>query len=170
MIGALTSSTIYFRSYILTEVVHSIILVFDGIEQIFEYPTLARDFLALLCSWYEAAKDTEIWQKLRLIIVHATDVYIPLKTNQSPFNVGFVVELSKFDLNQIEDLVQRYSIQLSTSEFELLANITGGFPHLVQLSLYYSKRYRMPLKAVLKDATTEREIFNRHLNYLLLRL
>lgn len=170
MIGALTSSTIYFRSYILVEVTHPILLAFDGIEQIFEYPTLARDFLALLRSWYEAAKDAEIWKKLRLIIVHATDVYIPVKTNQSPFNVGLVVELSKFNLNQIEDLLQRYSFQVSTSEFELLANITGGFPHLVQLSLYYSKRYRVPLEAVLKDATTEQGIFNRHLNYLFLRL
>lgn len=154
-IGALTSCTIYVRSYILTEVFHPIILAFDGIDQIFEYPALVRDFLALLRSWYEVAKDVDIWKKLRLIIVHATDIYIPVKTSQSPFNVGLVAELTAFNQNQIEDLIQRYGFQLRVSEFENLVSLTGGFPHLVQLSLYHSKRYRLPLEAVLKDAITE---------------
>ena len=170
MIGVLTSSTIYFRSYILTEVTQPIILAFDEIEQIFDYPTLARDFLALLRSWYEVSKDAIVWKSLRLIIVHAADLYIPSKTSQSPFNVGIAVELTKFNVNQTEDLLQRYSFQLSTSEFELLNNVTGGFPHLIQFSLYYSKRYRVPLEDILKNASTERGIFNRDLNYLLFRL
>lgn len=169
-IGALTSCTIYVRSYILTEVSHPIILAFDGIDQIFEYPALVRDFLALLRSWYEVAKDVDIWKKLRLIIVHATDIYIPVKTSKSPFNVGLVAELNTFNENQIEDLIQRYGFQLTVSEFEDLVSLTGGFHHVVQLSLYHSKRYRIPLETVLKDAITERCIFHKNLDYLALRL
>ena len=169
-IGALTSCTIYVRSYILTEVPYPIILAFDGIDQIFEYPALVRDFLALLRSWYEVAKDVDIWKKLRLIIVHATDIYIPLKTSQSPFNVGLVAELTPFNQNQIEDLIHQYGFQLTVDEFEDLVSLTGGLPHLVQLSLYYSKRYRLPLETLLKDAMTERGIFNKTLDYLALRL
>ncbi len=169
-IGALTSCTIYVRSYILTEVTHPIILAFDGIDQIFEYPALVRDFLALLRSWYEVAKDVDIWKNLRIIIVHATDIYIPLKTSQSPFNVGFVAELTAFNQNKIEDLSQRYGFQLTAAEFEDLVSLTGGFPHLVQLSLYYSKRYRIPLKTVIKDAMTEAGVFRKNLDYLALIL
>jgi hypothetical protein len=169
-IGALTSCTIYVRSHILTEISHPIILAFDGIDQIFEYPALIRDFLALLRSWYEVAKDVDVWKKLRLIIVHATDIYIPVRKSQSPFNVGFVAELNALNHHQIEDLIQRYGFQLTVDEFEDLVSLTGGFPHLIQLSLYHSKRYRIPLINVLQDAMTEGGIFQKSLDDLALRL
>lgn len=169
-IGALTSCTVYFRSYILPKVSYPIILAFDEIDQIFDYPALTRDFLGLLRSWYEVTKDAEIWKNLRLIIVHATDIYMPIKTSQSPFNVGLVVELSAFERSQVEDLVQRYGFQLTVSELEDLISLTGGFPHLVQLSLYHSKRYGLLLETILNHSTTDQSIFNKTLDYLALRL
>lgn len=111
-------------------------------------------------SWYEVAKDVDIWKKLRLIIVHATDIYIQVKTSQSPFNV-IVAELTTFNKNQIEDLIQRYGFQLTVCEFEYLVSLTGGLSHLVQLSLYHSKRYRLPLETVVKDAISERKVFKK---------
>lgn len=169
-IGTLTSCTVYLRSYILTEVSQPLILAFDSIDQIVDYPVLARDFFALLRSWYEMAKDVEIWKKLRLIIVHATDIYIPVKTSQSPFNVGLVTELTALNQTQLEDLVQRRGFQLTVSEFGKLISLTGGFPHLVQLCLYQSKRYGIPLISVLENATTKESIFNQTLEYLAFRL
>ena len=46
--GALINCTIYFRDYLLKEISHPMILAFDEVNQLFEYPNIARDFLALL--------------------------------------------------------------------------------------------------------------------------
>lgn len=74
--GALVNCTIYFRDYILKEISYPAILAFDEINQLFEYPSIARDFLALLRSWHEEGKNVDVWQKLRLLIVNSTDVKI----------------------------------------------------------------------------------------------
>jgi hypothetical protein len=87
--GALINSTIYFQGYILKEIFNPIVLALDGIDQLFQYPELAGDFFVLLRSWYEETKDTSVWQKLRVVMAHSVEVYIPLPTNRSPFNVDW---------------------------------------------------------------------------------
>ncbi|MBD2664646.1 AAA-like domain-containing protein [Richelia sinica FACHB-800] len=60
-------------------------------------------FFGLLRALHEEGKRREIWQKLRLVIVHSTEVYISLDINQSPFNVDLSVELPEFNNQQILD-------------------------------------------------------------------
>ncbi|HEY9597988.1 MAG TPA: AAA-like domain-containing protein, partial [Cyanophyceae cyanobacterium] len=67
-VGALVSCAIYFQNYILQEISNPIILAFDEINRILEYPNIARDFLSLLRSWHERSKDTSDWQRVRMII------------------------------------------------------------------------------------------------------
>ncbi len=52
---------------------------------------------------HEQGKNNPDWQRLRLIIVHSKEVYIPLNINQSPFNVGLGIELPEFNLEQVKD-------------------------------------------------------------------
>lgn len=87
-IGSKVSCTLYLQEYLLEKIDAPVVLALDEVNRIFEYPEISRDFLPLLRSWYEDASELEIWRKLRLIVVHATEAYIPLDINQSPFNVG----------------------------------------------------------------------------------
>ena len=165
--GALINSTIYFQGYILKEISNPIVLALDGIDQLFQYPELAGDFFVLLRSWYEETKDSSVWQKLRVVMAHSVEVYIPLPTNRSPFNVGLAIELPTFNQEQVQDLAQRHQLQLTTPEIEQLMKLTGGFPYLIRLALYQSSRLNIPLKTLLQDATTDRGIYQQHLQSLL---
>jgi hypothetical protein len=165
--GALINSTIYFQGYILKEISNPIVLALDGIDQLFQYPELAGDFFVLLRSWYEETKDSSVWQKLRVVMAHSVEVYIPLPTNRSPFNVGLAIELPTFNQEQVQDLAQRHQLQLTKPEIEQLMKLTGGFPYLIRLALYQSSRLNIPLKTLLQDATTDRGIYQQHLQSLL---
>ena len=92
-IGSKVSCTLYLQEYLLEKIDAPVVLALDEVNRIFEYPEISRDFLPLLRSWYEDASELEIWQKLRLVVVHATEAYIPLDINQSPFNVGLPIRL-----------------------------------------------------------------------------
>ena len=52
-------------------------LALDEVDAVFPYPDIADNFFALLRAWYEEAKTNEVWQNLRLVLVHSTDAYIP---------------------------------------------------------------------------------------------
>lgn len=161
--GALMNSTIYFQGYILKEISNPIVLALDGIDQLFEYPELAGDFFVLLRSWYEETKDISVWQKLRVVMAHSVEVYIPLPTHRSPFNVGLAIELPTFSQEQVQDLAKRHGLQLTVSELEQLMKLTGGFPYLIRLALYESARLKIPLQTLLQDATKNTGIYQKHL-------
>lgn len=165
--GALINSTIYFQGYLLKQLSNPIVLALDGIDQLFEYPEVASDFFVLLRSWYEETKDNLAWQKLRIVIAHAVEVYIPLPTHRSPFNVGLAIELPTFSPEQVQDLAERHKLQLTNPELEQLMKLTGGFPYLVRLALYQSARLKIPVQALLQDATKTTGIYQQHLQSLL---
>jgi len=163
-IGSLVNCTHYFQEYLLKNISSPLILALDEINQLFAYPNLTRDFLSLLRHWYERTKDIALWQQLRLVIAHSTDVYIPLKTNQSPLNVGLAVELPRFTEQEVEKLAQLHKLKLTVSELEQLMELTRGFPYLVRLALYQSVRRNLPLEQLLPDAATGTGIFSDHLH------
>ncbi|MFB8789676.1 MAG: AAA-like domain-containing protein [Potamolinea sp.] len=168
--GALINTTIYFQGYILKELSNPIVLALDGINQLFEYPELAGDFFVLLRSWYEETKDISVWHKLRVVMAHSVEVYIPLPTNRSPFNVGLAIELPTFNQEQVQDLAERHGLQLTKSELEQLMKFTSGFPYLIRLALYQSARLKIPLQMLLQDATKDTGIYQQHLQYQLWNL
>jgi hypothetical protein len=161
--GALINSTIYFQGYLLKELSNPMVLALDGIDQLFEYPEVAADFFVLLRSWYEETRDISVWQKLRVVIAHAVEVYIPLPTHRSPFNVGLAIELPTFNQEQVQDLAERHGLQLTKPELEQLMKLTGGFPYLIRLALYQSARLKIPVQTLLQDATSPAGIYQQHL-------
>ena len=86
--GSKVSCTIYLQQYVLTQISSPLVLALNEVNRIFEYPKIAREFLALLQSWHEEAKRIKTLEKLRLIVLHSTEIYIPLRLTESPFNVG----------------------------------------------------------------------------------
>jgi len=79
-IGSSVSCTLYLHA-ILEQLDHALILAFDEVNQIFEYPKIAKNFLPLLRSWYEETKEVSIWRNLRLVVIHSTEIYVPLQFN-----------------------------------------------------------------------------------------
>ncbi|MEH2325000.1 MAG: AAA-like domain-containing protein [Nostoc sp.] len=162
--GDLMNCTIYFQGYVLQEIPTPVILALDEVNKLFEYPQLTRDFLRLLRSWYEETRDISIWQKLRVLIVKSTDIYINLDINKSPFNVGLAIELPTFTRLQLEDLAQRHGLEMTALQFEQLMALTGGFPYLVRLAFYHSVQYQIPVDDILQNATNDTGIFSDYLH------
>jgi hypothetical protein len=163
-IGSKISCCLYFRNHILKQIDSPLILSLDELQYLFEHPLVAKDVLPLFRSWYEEAKREPIWQKLRLIIVHSTEIYVPLQLKQSPFNVGLPIELSVFSLEQIEQLAQRYGLQWTHTEAaKQLMAMVEGHPALVHMAIYHLSRGEISFAQFLDTAATLSGIYSHHL-------
>ncbi|MCC3531313.1 MAG: AAA-like domain-containing protein [Microcoleus sp. PH2017_22_RUC_O_B] len=153
----------YFEKYILPQIDSPLILGLDEIDRVFQYPDIAEDFLGLLRAWHEESKRRDIWKKLRLIVVHSTEVYIPMNINQSPFNVGLPVDLPEFNAGQIQDLAARHNLSWSDAEVEQLMATVGGHPYLVRVALYHISRSDLTLNQLKETAASDAGIYSDHL-------
>ncbi len=163
-LGSKISCTLYFQDYLLESIDTYLVLALDEVNQIFEHPQVAKDFLPLLRSWYEEAKRLAIWQKLRCIVVHSTEIYVPLQLNQSPFNVGLPIQLDSFSQEEVQLLAQRYGLDWADGEeARQLMSMVGGHPALVSLALYHLSRREITLSQLLETAHTANGIYHNHL-------
>lgn len=163
-LGSKISCTAYFRNYLLPEISTPLIFALDEVNQIFEHPQVAKDFLPLLRSWFEEAKIYPLWQKLRLIVVHSTEIYVPLQLNQSPFNVGLPIQLNTFDRVAVQELARRYGLDWEHGvQTEQLMDLVGGHPMLVNIALYHLSRGDLTLTQLLETAPTATGIYSYHL-------
>jgi serine/threonine protein kinase len=163
VLGSKNKCTKYFQRYLLAAKETPLVLGLDEVDLIFQYPKIAADFFGLLRAWHEKAKNEEIWKKLRLVIVHSKEVYIPLNINQSPFNVGLPIDLPELTLSQIADLVQRHQLDWQPTQIKQLLMLTGGHPYLVRQALYQIARGRIDWENLLKSSPTEEGIYGNHL-------
>ena len=165
--GSNYNCTDYFENYLLAAIDTPIVLALDEVDVVFNYPEIATDFFGLLRAWYEKTKygddSSEVWQNLRLLVVHSTEVYIPLNINQSPFNVGFSIELPDFTREQVQDLATRYELNWTTEYVEQLMALIGGNPYLVQLALHHISREEITLEQLLETAVAEDGIYSNYL-------
>ncbi|NJS11389.1 MAG: TIR domain-containing protein [Microcoleus sp. CSU_2_2] len=153
----------YFEKYLLPQIDTPLVLGLDEIDRVFQYPDIAEDFLGLLRAWHEESKRRDIWKKLRLIVVHSTEVYIPMNINQSPFNVGLPVDLPEFNAQQIQDLAARHNLNWSDAEVGELMAIVGGHPYLVRVALYHISRADLTLDELKESAIADAGIYSDHL-------
>ncbi|BAT56895.1 hypothetical protein NOS3756_59070 (plasmid) [Nostoc sp. NIES-3756] len=174
-IGSKVSCTLYMQNYLLAKIDAPVVLALDEVNKIFEYPQICGDFLALLRSWYEDASELAVWQKLRLLVVHATEVYIPLDINQSPFNVGLPIRLPEFSLEQMQDLAIRHGLHCAKGEVGVqrlasLVAMIGGHPYLARVAFYQLANQELTLEHLLQDAPTISGIYSNHLRHHLANL
>lgn len=168
--GSKTSCQSYFEEYLLAQLDSPLVVGLDEVDRVFQFLPLADDFFALLRAFHEEAKSSEVWKKLRLVVVHSTEVYIPLNINQSPFNVGLPVELPEFLQGQVQDLAHRHGLNLTQNQVEQLMTWVGGHPYLVRVALYHIARQEMMLEKLIQLAPTETSPYKDHLRRHLLVL
>jgi transcriptional regulator with XRE-family HTH domain len=163
------NTTDYFEDYLLAQLTNPMILALDKVDRVFEHPAIANDFCSLLRGWYDMARRSDhrgaIWKKIRLVVVHSTDIYGRLDINRSPLaGVGLTIRLLDFNLEQMQDLARRHGLDwVSNQEVEQLMAMVGGHPYLVQLAFEYLKSQKVTLEKLLPIASTEASPFSDHL-------
>lgn len=164
MIGSNQCCKAFFDQYLLPAISTPLTLGLDEVDRVFESPEIADDFFGLLRALHEEAKRRDIWKKFRLIVVHSTEVYIPLDINKSPFNVGLPIELPEFNSGQVQELAKRHGLDWQENDqVEKLMNLVGGHPYLLRLGMYHIARQDVTLERLLEDAITEGGIYSDHL-------
>lgn len=155
--------TSYFERKILPALDSPLVLGLDEVDLVFDHAAMASDFFGLLRAWHEESKSNKLWRKLKLVIVHSTEVYIPLKINQSPFNVGLPLALREFNHEQVSDLAKRHGLAFSQEDVTKLLQVVGGHPYLTRVVLYEMATFGHSLDDLLTDSSAESGPFGDHL-------
>lgn len=161
--SSILNCTYYFETYLLEECQEGLLLGLDEVDRIFQYPHITRGFLPMLRSWYEEAKTLEIWAKFRLVVAHSTEEYGLLDINQSPFNVGFPVELREFTAQQVKTLARYHRLEWNKIQLQQAIALLGGHPYLVRLAMYHLARHYITFEQLLTEAHTGAGIYEEYL-------
>lgn len=148
--GSKVSSTLYFELYIFPQINCPLFLVFNELNIVFEHINISQNFLPLIRFWYEQSRHNQTWKNIHLFLVQSTEVYVSLNINQSPFNIGLSIELPPFTVNQVQNLAERYHLNLSDTQIQELTHLVGGHPYLVHLAIYHLANNLISLENLLK--------------------
>jgi hypothetical protein len=162
--------TRYMQRYVLKELGSPLVLAMDEVECVFD-TDFRSDFFSMLRSWHNNRATTPIWKQLDLALVTSTEPYQLIENlNQSPFNVGQVIELSDFSAEQVADLLGRHGSPLSAPEGQQLMELLGGHPFLVRRALYLVASGQLTVAELFETAVEDRGPFGDHLRYHLFRM
>ena len=164
-LGCKMSCNLVLQSHILKQVETPLVVAFEEVNELLSYPSVAHEFFTLLRFWHERVKVDEQWQNLRLIMVHSTEIYLSLDTNQSPLNVGLGIDLQPFTLEESRELLCRHNLELDEPDFQQLFQLTGGHPYLLRLTLYYLASRTLTLPQIFGNAATDTGIYHNHLHH-----
>jgi hypothetical protein len=162
MVGTTLATQEYFESHLLFDLGTPLTIGLDAVDRIFDYPHLCNDFFSLLRSLHEAGKHIEILSKLRLIVSHAAEVYIPLDINRSPFNVGISIEVDEFSRDRIELLATKHQLNWTDPEIDRLMELIGGHPFLVRLLMFEAASKSIDLTTAIATASSRGGIFDKY--------
>ncbi|RAM51814.1 MAG: hypothetical protein C6Y22_09810 [Hapalosiphonaceae cyanobacterium JJU2] len=162
--GRKISCSLYFKNYLLKQIKRPVLLVLEQADRFFEHAELAQEFFTLLRSWQEEGRRDPIWQKLRLVVVYSTEVYVSLDINHSPFNIGLPLDLPEFTEDQVKELARRHGLDWSYGyEVKRLMSLIGGHPALVRISLYNICSQKITLEQLIQEAIANGGIYRTHL-------
>ncbi len=144
----------------------NLVLILDEVDKLFPFPEIYQDFFPMLRYWYEKSRDSEVWEKLRLVIAHSTQYYGKLDINSSPFgNVGLPIKLEEFTLQEVQKLVFIHEIRLDDAK--AIMQMIGGHPYLIRLAFYQLSKKEIKINQLVTNSSVNESIYHPHLQEIL---
>lgn len=170
-LGQVQKTTNYVTKHLLKELPDMQLLVaMDEVERMFASP-FRSDFFSMLRSWYNSRARGNDWARFNVALVTSTEPYqFIADLNQSPFNVGTVVELKDFTSAQVSDLNQLHGNPLSAEQVAKISELLGGHPYLTRKALYLLASKRTTFDELVKNAKEDDGPFGDHLRNHLFRM
>lgn len=162
------ATTRYFSQHILT-LEQPILFAMDNVDKVFENSDVATPLCNMLASWHRQSRVPNTlgrrWAKLRIVLAHATDVYLDWDINHSPLQgIGYVPDLLDWDSQQIKQFAEIYGVDLTQQDIQQLRGLIGGHPYLVRLAVeYLYDNQGSNIETLLQIATTSASPFNDYL-------
>jgi hypothetical protein len=108
----------------------------DEVDRVFD-TNFRNDFFGMLRSWHNSRAIYSSLDTLDLVLVTSTEPYQLIDDlNQSPFNVGQIIELEDFTPEQVAELNRRHNFPFDANSLQQLLRLLGGHPYLVRKALY----------------------------------
>jgi len=146
------------------------VLAMDEVESIFD-TDFQSDFFSMLRNWHNSRSTDAAWKRVNLALVTSTEPYQLIENlNLSPFNVGEVLPLGDFSMEQMADLNRRHGRPFDPPRLEQLMRLLNGHPYLVRRALYLIASNRITVADLFTQATHDRGPFGDHLRHHLFRL
>ena len=125
----------------------------------------------MLRSWHNSRARGGDWKRFNLALVTSTEPYqFIADLNQSPFNVGQVLELGDFTLEQVSELNDRHHQPLTVNQVGQLYELLCGHPYLTRRALYLVASGRDSFNQLLDTAYEDNGPFGDHLRNYLFRM
>jgi diguanylate cyclase (GGDEF)-like protein len=162
--GHKLNCTLYLQDQVLRIFDNPVVLFLRHIDALLPYPWVTQELFPLLRGWFEDARWLEQWQKLRLVMTHDTEIYVPLKLYQSPFNVGLSVRLPEFTQEQVQALAHAYDLSwFQQHHASALTELVGGHPYLVAIACHHLATQAPAFATFLAQASFPAGIYGDHL-------
>jgi hypothetical protein len=156
--------------YLLREVGGPLVIAMDEVERIFDTP-FRDDFFSMLRSWHNKRALEKVWKQCDLVLVTSTEPYQLIKDlNQSPFNVGVVVNLEDFTHAEVARLNALHGAPFGGETEARLMRLLNGHPYLTRRALYLVAKGQVSAAGLFEQARDDRGPFGDHLRYHLFRL
>ena len=167
-LSSIRRCTRYMERYILKELDAPLLLAMDEVDIIFDTPCRS-DFFGMLRSWHNSRAINPLWKNLDLTLVTSTEPYQFIDDlNQSPFNVGEIIEPTDFSEGHVADLAGRHGLPVALSK-RLIA-LLGGHPYLTRRALYLLAIGRFSTEELFQKAGRDHGPFGDHLRSHFFRL
>jgi hypothetical protein len=166
--------TRYVERRILQPLNGACMIAIDETDSIFR-SSFSGDFFAMLRSWHglRAHPVRRAWKSLDIILSTSTEPQFFIdRPHESPFNVGVVLPLEDFGLEQVARLNALHPRPIGERDVQRLHALVGGHPYLTRKALYMvaSNAPTASVDALFEHATDDAGPFGDHLRYYLLRL
>lgn len=162
--------SIYMEEKVFAHVGQPLLLAIDEAERVFE-TKFRSDFFGMLRSWHNNRAYQGQWKSLDIALVTSTEPYQFVEDlNQSPFNVGEIIEVQDFTDKQVVELNNRHGSPLVMSEIEQLMHLLEGHPYLTRKALYLISSKRISATELFLRANDDRGPFGDHLRNNLFRI
>jgi hypothetical protein len=162
--------TRYVSRHLLKSLNSPVLFAMDEVDSIFE-TDFRSDFFGMLRSWHNSRRAGSIWKNFDLALVTSTEPYQLIENlNQSPFNVGEIIELTDFSPDQLADLNRRHGSPVDPAAEEQLLALLGGHPYLTRRALYLVASQRLTVNDLFNQAIDDHGPFGDHLRHHAFRL
>ena len=170
-LGNVQKTSNYVKRHLLAAIQDApILLAMDEVERMFASP-FRSDFFSMLRSWHNNRARDGDWARLNLALVTSTEPYqLIADLNQSPFNVGTVLDLTDFTPAEVIELNQRHGSPLNGTQTSQLTELLGGHPYLTRKALYLFASQKMSFEKLRSTACDDDGPFGDHLRNHLFRM
>ncbi|MEG4804808.1 AAA-like domain-containing protein [Microcoleus sp. ARI1-B5] len=127
--------SLFVEEVVLVEIPQNIVIFIDEIDRVLSMNFSADEFFALIRWFYNQRVDKPLYRRLTFALLGvATPSDLIADKTQTPFNIGKAINLSGFQINEVQPLIDGWQGQVVNPESAIaqILDWTGGQPFLTQ--------------------------------------